>query len=136
MRYRWVVLTAILVAGCSASPGTAPVTVTPAPAPTESAPPGTGTVAIDNDGPSPVRVTVTLLAGNVDRVAMVLLNGTTRVRSIADRVVRFDLSAGVVAAVEPVGERVTSKEVTVESGHRRVIPLPSVDGRSTIVIEM
>ncbi len=134
MRLSWVVLATVLIAGCTAPPGPAPVTVTPAPAPTASANPGTGTFVIDNDGVSPARVTVTLLAGEVDRVSMVYLNGTTRVRSTADRAVRFDLSAGVVAAVEPAGERVASSEVTVQPGQRRVMPLPAVDGRSTIVI--
>lgn len=136
MWYRWVVLAAVLLAGCSAAPGGSPVTVTPAPAPTESPSPGTGTVLIDNDGPSPARVTVTLLAGEVDRVALVYLNGTTRSRTVDRRIARFELSGGVVAAVEPSGERITSTEVTVESGRQRVIALPAAEGPTTVVIEV
>lgn len=134
MRLALLALLVVIVAGCNGPAATGQVSVTPAPS--ASPTPDTGLVAIDNDGPDGAEVTLILLRGSVDRVALVFLNGTTRVRSTAGRVVRFDTGAGVIAAIEPIGQRVTAEQLMVGPGERRVVRLPSVAGATSLLIEV
>lgn len=136
MRLATGVLLILLVAGCNGAPSAGSVTVTPAPAPTDTPAVESGHVAFANTGTVAAQVTVTVLEGPVDRVALVFLNGTTRVRSTPRRIVRFDTSEGVVVAIEPIGRRLATEEVTIRPGERRVVGLPSLGATRTFLVEI
>lgn len=136
MRFAKVALLIVVLAGCNGAPAANPVSVTPAPAPTGSPTEESGRVAIVNDGRGEVQVKVTILEGTVDRVALIYLNGTTRVRPTPDRVVKFDTSAGVIVAIEPIGRRVTSKRLTIGPWERRGVGLSPSAGPRTVLLEV
>lgn len=136
MRLATGALIVLLVTGCNGATSTGPVTVTPAPAPTDSPAVDSGHVAFANTGTVAARVTVTVLEGTVDRVALVFLNGTTRVRATPRRIVRFDTSEGVVVAIEPIGRRVATEEVTIRPGERRVVGVPPLGTTRTFLVEI